>query len=31
MLKTPSYDGRARCAPANIAMALAPVLLIVAL
>ena len=31
MLKTPSYGGQARCAPANIAMALAPVLLIVAL
>ena len=31
MLKSKSYDGRARCAPASIAMALAPVLLIVAL
>jgi hypothetical protein len=31
MLKTQSYDGRAHCAPASIAMALAPVALIVAL
>ena len=31
MLKSKSYGGRARCAPASIAMALAPVLLIVAL